>query len=112
MFHAVFDSIQILFVLLFFLAIGVILFSSVIYYFERISCPKTADWSNDRWDTYVNECQQNAGGLHRTANGDLCCTEYGASLDFPNILTAVWWNIVTMTTVGYGRSHDDDGRIW
>ena len=52
--------------------------------------------------SYVKECEAGTGGVHKTASGELCCTEYGASLDFPNILTAVWWNIVTMTTVGYG----------
>lgn len=99
---AIFDSAQILFVLLFFLAIGVILFSSIIYYLEKMSCPETDNWSRSMWSDYVRDCENQTGGVHMRNKDELCCTEYRASLDFPNIMTAVWWNIVTMTTVGYG----------
>eukprot|EP00392_Amoebophrya_sp_AT5.2_P016930 g17239.t1 len=112
MFHAVFDSIQILLVLLFFLAIGVILFSSIIYYFEKLSCPDKEHWTANDWGQYVAECEASSGGKHYSHTYGLCCDQHDVIKarglkSFPEHLSVLrwrtlWWNVVTMTTVGYG----------
>merc|ERR550514_1476909 len=77
---------QALSVLAFFLCIGVVLFSSLMYYAERLM-----------WPNY----------------DIICCTEHGAAEDFPDIIETFWWSIVTMTTVGFGDQYPrtTQGRI-
>jgi len=94
------NSVQPLSILTFFLGIGVVLFSSLMYYAERAYCPDVvAIIADGRWDAYMEECADGAG---ETRDGILCCDKHGSAERFDSITTAFWWSLVTMTTVGYG----------
>lgn len=102
---AIAQSLQALSLLLFFLIIGIVLASSLVYYAERLSCPTVEDMSfNDR-DKYSSECDDDFNGGVSPSFG-LCCKDLGnreaAAMDFPSIFHGFWWSIVTMTTVGFG----------
>ena len=92
-------SFQTLWVLCFFLAIGLVIFSSLVFYAEKVGCPEGL--SPSETVVYLGECAQVINRGVSPSHG-LCCDEYGAPLDFPSIVAASWWAIVTMTTVGYG----------
>jgi len=76
------NSIEGLFLLVFFLVLGVILFASIEYYAELVGC--TYDDDLERW-VYKPEWDE---------------TE--SETPFQSIPHTMWWAIVTMTTVGYG----------
>jgi len=101
------NSSQALWVLCFFLGMGMLLFSSMIYYVEKMMCPErpllAAEPLDDgsprtQLDQYLEECH-----ARRESQHGLCCDEHDAPLDFPSIIEASWWAIVTMTTVGFGE---------
>jgi len=95
------NSVQPLTILMFFLTIGVVLFSSLIYYAEKGQCPDVyALQRNGGWGLYKADCIANDNA--RTSDGVLCCNEGGSPIGFESIITTAWWAIVTMTTVGYG----------
>lgn len=96
-------SSQALSVLMFFLCIGVILFSSALYNVERISCPQRKELAAmNATQKYIEECMEEwAGGFSATYG--LCCDEHDSPNDFPSIIETFWWSIVTMTTVGFGE---------
>eukprot|EP00746_Dinoflagellata_sp_MGD_P166082 gnl/MRDRNA2_/MRDRNA2_95758_c0_seq1.p1 gnl/MRDRNA2_/MRDRNA2_95758_c0~~gnl/MRDRNA2_/MRDRNA2_95758_c0_seq1.p1 ORF type:complete len:512 (-),score=90.13 gnl/MRDRNA2_/MRDRNA2_95758_c0_seq1:28-1563(-) len=100
--EAVRNSFQALWVLCFFLAIGVVLFSCALYYTERLSCPTSKGLTSDQLAQYELECRASNTGWDKTL-GNLCCDEHDSPLDFPSIVEAFWWAIVTMTTVGFGE---------
>merc|ERR1719191_800867 len=100
--EAVRNSFQALWVLCFFLAIGVVLFSSALYYTERLDCPTSKDLTESQIARYQQECRDSSNGWDKTL-GSLCCDEHDSPLDFPSIIEAFWWAIVTMTTVGFGE---------
>mmetsp|Transcript_58552 Transcript_58552/g.171308 ORF Transcript_58552/g.171308 Transcript_58552/m.171308 type:complete len:583 (+) Transcript_58552:1-1749(+) len=91
------NSVHPLSVLAFFLCIGVLLFSALLYYAERMGCPTVRA---EDWQAYHAECLDSSSGWTRT--GELCCDEHGSSMGFTSIRETFWWSIVTMTTVGYG----------
>lgn len=95
------NSSQAISVLVFLLCMGVVLFSSAVFYAEKLSCPGRDDMSDNQILEYTVECAEdfNRG---RSPTYGLCCTEYGSPNDFPSVLSACWWAMVTMTTVGYG----------
>lgn len=114
------NSSQALWVLMFFLSIGVVLFSSAIYYVEKMGCPDkdeimrtvAIDGSGrSALVHYIEECHSTPFA----SQYGLCCVEpdLDAALDFPTIMAAFWWAIVTMTTVGFGDvgPRTDAGRI-
>merc|ERR1719162_2221482 len=105
------NSSQALGVLSFFLCIGILLFSSAVFYVERMACPDVDDLKAlphtdypkgnlTDWDRYVGECRSSHDGFSRHV---LCCDEHGSPLDFPSIVETFWWCAVTMTTVGFGE---------
>lgn len=99
--QAVTNSLQALYVLLFFLMIGVILFSCALFYTERLSCPASKELTAEQLALYELECRASNDGWDKTL-GHLCCDEHDSPLDFPSIPEAFWWAIVTMTTCGFG----------
>lgn len=113
MYEALKNSSQALGVLSFFLGIGIILFSSAVYYAEKLGCPDreelaaipvVGDLTRTELDRYVERCRTEIAIYPKGFAGDyLCCDEHDAPLDFPSIIEAFWWSIVTMTTVGYGE---------
>lgn len=101
MVESVMNSLQPLIILTFFLGIGVVLTSSLMYYAEKQGCPNVkAKIAAGVFEQYLQECWELDNG--RTSTGELCCNKYGASLDFVSIRGSFWWSVVTMTTVGYG----------
>lgn len=101
MVESLLNSVQPLSILIFFLCIGVVLTSSLMFFAERTGCPDVkAMIAGGTFNKYKSECIELDTG--RARNGDLCCNEHGAALDFESIARTFWWSIVTMTTVGYG----------
>lgn len=111
------NSSQALWVLSFFLCIGCVLFSSAVFYAEKMECPESKvlketllnDGSGrSQYDHYMEECRASIDERVSQTYG-LCCDEYDSPLDFPSIIEAFWWCIVTMTTVGFGEVYP---RTW
>jgi len=90
---------QALSVLVFFLGIGSVLFSSVVYHVEKLYCPDQGSFNSTVMAIYKEECSEK---LRRVSQYGLCCNEKNISLEFPSILSTFWWAIVTMSTCGYG----------
>eukprot|EP00927_Polykrikos_kofoidii_P066990 TRINITY_DN6253_c0_g1_i1.p1 TRINITY_DN6253_c0_g1~~TRINITY_DN6253_c0_g1_i1.p1 ORF type:complete len:589 (-),score=81.18 TRINITY_DN6253_c0_g1_i1:140-1906(-) len=120
------NSSQALWVLSFFLCISIILFSSAIYFVERLACPDYASLAatvvpslgggsnitRTQLAEYEEECHANPITRISPTYG-LCCDEHDSALDFPSIVAAFWWSVVTMTTVGFGEVYPrtDLGRV-
>lgn len=101
MWKAVVDSRQAISVLLFLLCTGVVLFSSTLYFLERLSCPLREQMTDNELETYLRECSDIFNRGVSPAHG-LCCTEDNSPVDFPSIIAACWWAVVTLTSLGYG----------
>jgi len=98
---ALFASSQAISVLVFLLGMGVVLFSSALFHLEKLSCPERASMSAASTLDYETECVNEFNrGVSPTYG--LCCNEDDSPRDFPSIVAASWWSIVTMTSVGYG----------
>ncbi|CAJ1434777.1 unnamed protein product [Effrenium voratum] len=87
-------SIQPLIILVFFLCIGGTLFSSLMYYAERMYCPDMEKITPEEFLIHQQECKDASWD----SKGQRCCDEFGAAKEFTSIMECV----VTMTTVGYG----------
>lgn len=107
MVEALKNSFQALWVLTFFLCIGVVLFSSCMFYAERSFCPVRATMSQRDLDFHEAECAKpSSNGI---SDLGLCCDEFDSPNDFRSIIDAFWWSFVTMTTVGFGDVYP---RTW
>mmetsp|Transcript_19335 Transcript_19335/g.48349 ORF Transcript_19335/g.48349 Transcript_19335/m.48349 type:complete len:551 (-) Transcript_19335:929-2581(-) len=125
MVSAVRKSSSILLVLLMFLLMGVIFFAACGFFFEQLSCPQVdVDFprgEGDKLKQYYQECENRAifrrmSDLvyHRVAPGYdlksqfLCCDLYHDGFHphtFTSITTALWYGLVTLTSVGYGDQY-------
>merc|ERR1740130_1775846 len=84
MVESVMNSLQPLIIPTFFLGIGVVLTSSLMYYAEKQGCPNVkTKIAAGVFEEYLKECWEMDNG--RTSTGELCCNKYGASLDFVSI---------------------------
>lgn len=101
MWKAVVDSRQAISVLFFLLGIGVVMFSSTIFYLERLSCPLRDEFNATELTVYLAECNDTYNRGVSPSHG-LCCSEDNSPLDFPSIVNACWWAVVTLTSLGYG----------
>jgi len=108
MVEALRNSSQALSVLIFFLCIGVVLFSSCMYYAEQSFCPTTSEMPKSDLENYRAECSSPVNHDGMSSYG-LCCDEYDSPKDFSSIIDTFWWSFVTMTTVGFG---DEYPRTW
>lgn len=94
------DSSHAISVLLFLLSMAVVLFSSALYHVEKLSCPDREQMTGAELLEYRDDCTFPSGVSPKYG---LCCTEDSAAEDFPSIVAATWWSLVTMTSVGYGE---------
>lgn len=99
--EAVMSSMHILTMLFFVLLVGVIIFASLVFFLEKLSCPQIADMSKSNIDLYHAECSDGFNGGKSPSFG-LCCDQWESPALFPSIPSGFWWSIVTMTTVGFG----------
>lgn len=88
-------------VLVFLLGMGVVLFSSALFYVEKLSCPDVDDLIPSQAKAYELECSEDHNRGFSPTFG-LCCTEDSSPNDFPSVVSAFWWSLVTMASVGYG----------
>jgi voltage-gated potassium channel Kch len=89
-------------VLVFLLCMGVVVFSSALFYVEKLSCPEVDELMVHEKTKYDIECADEFyKGVSPTFG--LCCTEDSHPADFPSVISAFWWSLVTMTSVGYGE---------
>jgi len=93
-------SVQPLMILGFFLCIGVTLFSSLLYYAERLTCPDMTTITEAELRVHQQDCERTS--YTWDSNENRCCDEYGSAIGFESIMDTAWLSIVTMTTVGYG----------
>jgi len=93
-------SIQPLMILGFFLIIGVTLFSSLLYYAERLSCPDMDELTDEQLRVHQLDCEIST--YTWDSKMKRCCDVYGSAIGFESIMDTAWLSIVTMTTVGYG----------
>jgi len=103
-------SFQALWVLVFWTLIGVVIFSSCVYFTEKLQCPAvvggTIDLSAIDADLYMSECfLEDIPQPGWSTSGYLCCTTFGAPAQFQSIFRTFWWTMVTMTCVGYGENY-------
>jgi hypothetical protein len=89
-------------VLVFLLCMGVVLFSSALFSVEKLSCPEVDKLTASQVKVYDRECDDNFN-RGRSPTFGLCCTKESTPKDFPSIISAFWWSLVTMTSVGYGE---------
>lgn len=100
--EALMRSSQAISVLVFLLCLGVVLFSSALFHVERLSCADIEEMTAAQVREYEDDCADHFFRGVSPRHG-LCCNEDSTPLDFPSIIGASWWSMVTMTSVGYGE---------
>mmetsp|Transcript_22432 Transcript_22432/g.49010 ORF Transcript_22432/g.49010 Transcript_22432/m.49010 type:complete len:458 (-) Transcript_22432:40-1413(-) len=99
---AVQKSFQALWILIFWLAVGTLWFSSALYYFEKLACPPYDDLEPGYFFGHSERCSASSDGFDTAPPYYLCCDSHGSPLDLLSISGAFWWSMVTMCTVGFG----------
>jgi hypothetical protein len=107
MFETIRRSGEALGLLMYMLSVLVLLFGTVMFFLERMSCPYRDNYAEGMLSFYDSACLYDGGHLGSgfALNEVLCCDENSLPSDFAAISDACWLAIVTMTTVGYGDKY-------
>mmetsp|Transcript_51505 Transcript_51505/g.110376 ORF Transcript_51505/g.110376 Transcript_51505/m.110376 type:complete len:484 (+) Transcript_51505:116-1567(+) len=106
------NSFHALWVLIFWLGVGIVLFSSAVFFLERLDCPGS-ELGVEFMIDHVARCKKAGATWDPDHEHLLCCDMRGSPLEIESITKAMWWSMVTMCTVGFGDAlpYTIQGRV-